>query len=131
MTDLGVIDCQEESSRAVPGLIREAIAKGRPEPLSLVQLTMIFGDREQAKAIDHAAIVRERDQLLDLKIKTIIREEDQPVPEEQDLYAIDYLAEFDIFIGKKNLPPHDKEFVLGKGRAALQTALEQETPDAP
>lgn len=123
MIDLGTIDCQEEPSRAVPGLIKAAIGKGRPDLVSLAQVTVVCQSREQAKAIDHQALARERERLLDLKIKTVIREEDCPVPEEQDLRAIDYLAEFDVFLAKKNLATREAGFVRNEGRAALLAAI--------
>jgi exonuclease SbcD len=123
MMDLGTLDCQEEPSRAVPGLIKAAIEKGRPELVSLAQVTVVCQSRDQAKAIDHQALARERERLLDLKIKTVIREEDRPVPDEQDLRAIDYLAEFDVFLKRKNLAPREAGFVRDEGRAALLAAI--------
>jgi DNA repair exonuclease SbcCD nuclease subunit len=130
MIDLGTIDCQEEPSRAIPGMIKAAIEKGRPDLVSLAQVTVVCQSREQAKAIDHQALARERERLLDLKIKTVIREEDCPVPDEQDLRAIDYLAEFDIFLKKKNLAPREAGFVRDEGRAALLAAIRGDE-DAP
>jgi exonuclease SbcD len=126
MIDLGTVYCQEEPSRAVPGLIKTAIGKGKPELISLAQVTVVCQSREQAKAIDHQALARERERLLDLKIKTVIREEDQPVPDETDLHAIDYLAEFDVFLKKKNLVHREASFVRDQGRAALLAALRRD-----
>jgi exonuclease SbcD len=123
MMDLGTIDCQEEPSRAVPGLIKAAIEHGKPELISLAQVTVVCQSREQAKAIDHQALARERERLLDLKIRTVIREEDRPVPDEQDLRAIDYLAEFDVFLKRKNLALREAGFIREEGRAALLAAI--------
>jgi exonuclease SbcD len=126
MVNLGTIDCISEPSRAVPGIIRAAMEKKDLEPLSMAQVNVICQDREQAKAIDHHALDMERDRLLDLKIKTIIRDEDILAPDEKDIRAINFLTEFDVFLAKKNLGPREAEFVGKEGKAALQAALMHE-----
>jgi exonuclease SbcD len=131
MVDLGTIDCTDEPARAIPGIIRAAMEKEALEPLSLAQVTVICQDRERARAIDHQVLARERDRLLDMKIRTVIREEDTPVIDEQDLHTIDYLAEFEVFLKKKNLGSREAEFIRREGKAALQAALVREDERAP
>jgi exonuclease SbcD len=131
MLDIGTIDCTDEPARAIPGLIMAALEKASPEPLSMAQVTVICQDRERAKAIDHQALTGERERLLDLRVRTIIREEDTPVPEIRDLQTIDYLTEFDTFLTRKNLPPRDQEFIRREGKAALLHALQEEGDNAP
>jgi exonuclease SbcD len=131
MTDLGTIDCTDEPARAIPGLIRARLETASPEPLSLVQVTVICQDRERSKAIDHQALAGERERLLDLRVKTIIREEDTPLPEMEDLHAVDYLAEFGNFLSRKNLGRRDEEFIRREGLAALELALREERDHAP
>jgi exonuclease SbcD len=110
MMDLGIVDCTGEPARAVPGMIRAEMEKKTLEPLSLAQVTVVCQDREQARAIDHRALAA--------------------VPDEQDIRAIDFLAEFDVFLKKKNLAPREAEFVRKEGKAALQAALMREDEDA-
>jgi exonuclease SbcD len=131
MIDLGTIDCTDEPARAIPGLVRARLDDTTPEPLSLVQVTVICQDRERSKAIDHQALAGERERLLDLKVKTIIREEDIPLPGFEDLHTVDYLAEFDSFLSRKNLGRRDEEFIRKEGLAALQLALREEGDHAP
>jgi len=131
MMDLGTIDCTDEPARAIPGLIRARLDDASPEPLSLVQVTVICQDRERSKAIDHQALAGERERLLDLRVKTIIREEDIPLPDMEDLHAVDYLAEFGSFLSRKNLGRRDEEFIRREGLAALELALREERDHAP
>jgi exonuclease SbcD len=131
MIDLGTIDCTDEPARAIPGLIRARLDDVSPGPLSLVQVTVICQDRERSKAIDHQALTGERERLLDLKVKTIIREEDIPLPGFEDLHTVDYLAEFESFLSRKNLGRRDEEFIRKEGLAALQLALREEGDHAP
>jgi exonuclease SbcD len=126
MVDLGTVDCTDEPVRVIPGMIRAAIEAKIAEPLSLAQVTVVCQNRDQARSIDHQALARERERMLDLKIRTIIREEDRALPEEQDIRAIDYLAEFDLFVGKKNLAPREAEFVRREGSAALFAAARRD-----
>ena len=131
MMDLGTIDCTDEPARAIPGLIRARLETAAPDPLSLVQVTVICQDRERSKAIDHQALAGERERLLDLRVKTIIREEDIPLPGMEDLSAVDYLAEFGSFLSRKNLGRRDEEFIRREGMAALELALREERDHAP
>ena len=97
----------------------------------MAQVTVICQDRERAKAIDHQALSDIREHLLDLRVRTLIREEDTPVPEPRDLQAVDYLAEFETFLSRKNLPPRDDAFIRREGKAALLHALQEEADRAP
>jgi exonuclease SbcD len=130
MIDLGTIDCTDEPARAIPGLIRARLDDASPKSLSLVQVTVICQDRERSKAIDHQALADERERLLDLRVKTIIREEDTPLPGFEDLHAVDYLTEFGSFLSRKNLGRRDEEFIRKEGLAALQLALREERDHA-
>jgi hypothetical protein len=44
---------------------------------------------------------------------------------------VDYLAEFESFLSRKNLGQRDDEFIRKQGRAALQMALREEGDHAP
>ena len=55
--------------------------------------------------------------------------ENTPVPLQQDVRAIDYLAEFGAFLDKQNLSPKQKVFVAATGREALSAAMERHRED--
>jgi predicted phosphodiesterase len=131
MLDIGTLDCSDVPARAIPGMILAALEAASPASLSMAQVTVICQDRERAKAIDHQALTGERERLLDLRVRTIIREEDSPAPEPRDLQAVDYLTEFETFLSRKNFPPRDDTFIRREGRAALLHALQEEADHAP
>jgi hypothetical protein len=66
-----------------------------------------------------------REQLLDLKIRVKSEGEDIPVPLQQDIRMIDYLQEFETFIGKQQLSAKQKEFVATRGRNVLQSVMDE------
>ena len=70
----------------------------------MAQVTLDGLSREHGKGIDMKSLAVVREQLLDLKIRMKTDEEDKPVPLQQDIRLIDYLQEFDTFIGKRQLP---------------------------
>jgi hypothetical protein len=51
--------------------------------------------------------------------------EDKPVPLQQDIRLIDYLQEFDAFIGKRQLSAKQREFVARQGREVLQSVMDE------
>jgi hypothetical protein len=57
-------------------------------------------------------------------------EEDKPVPLQQDIRMIDYLQEFEAFIGKQQLSAKQKEFVGRYGLEVLKTVMEKHREDA-
>ena len=57
-----------------------------------------------------------REDFLDLKIRVKTEEEESPVPLQQDIRMIDYLQEFEAFIGKKGLTEKQREFALARDR---------------
>ncbi len=111
MIDLGTIKCQGVH----PGDITEEIINrivARSAPLySMAQVTLDGLSREHGKGIDMKSLAVVREQLLDLKIRMKTDEEDTPVPLQQDIRMIDYLQEFDTFIGKQQLSAKQREFV--------------------
>ncbi len=66
----------------------------------MAQVTLDGLSREHGKCIDMKSLAVVREQLLDLKIRMKTDAEDKPVPLQQDIRLIDYLQEFDTFIGK-------------------------------
>ena len=97
----------------------------RPEKFSLAQVTLDGMSREHGKGIDMRALAGIRENLLDLKIRVKTQDEDTPVPLQQDIRMIDYLAEFEGFVTKHQLSEKQKEFVLLRGREVLQSVMDE------
>jgi hypothetical protein len=125
MIDLGTVKCQGVH----PGDITEEIISrivAQSAPLySMAQVTLDGLSREHGKGIDMKSLAAIREQLLDLKIRMKTDEEDKPVPLQQDIRMIDYLAEFDTFIGKRQMSAQQREFVGSKGREVLQSVMDE------
>lgn len=125
MVDLGTIKCQGVH----PGdITEEIIARVTQKHLPLhamAQVTLDGLSREHGKGIDLKDLAGVREQLLDLKIRTRKEEEDIPVALQQDIRLIDYLQEFDGFIGQKQLSAKQKEFVARRGREILKTVMDE------
>ena len=129
MYDCGTIACAgRHTSEITDEIIRRVEAK-RPEKFSLAQVTLDGMSREHGKGIDMRALAGIREHLLDLKIRVKSEAENTPVPLQQDVRAIDYLAEFGAFLDKQNLSPKQKVFVAATGREALSAAMEQHRED--
>jgi hypothetical protein len=91
----------------------------------MAQVTLDGLSREHGKGIDTHDLASIREHLLDLKIRMKTDEEDTPVPLQQDIRMIDYLQEFDAFIGQKQLSAKQKEFVALHGREVLQSVMDE------
>jgi len=125
MIDLGTIKCEGVH----PGDITEEIISrivGKSIPLdAMAQVTLDGLSREHGKGIDTRDLAGIREHLLDLKIRMKTDEEDKPVPLQQDIRLIDYLQEFDAFIGQKQLSAKQREFVASHGREVLQSVMDE------
>jgi len=125
MIDLGTIKCEGVH----PGDITEEIISrivGKSIPLyAMAQVTLDGLSREHGKGIDTRDLAGIREHLLDLKIRMKTDEEDKPVPLQQDIRLIDYLQEFDAFIGQKQLSAKQREFVASYGREVLQSVMDE------
>jgi DNA repair exonuclease SbcCD nuclease subunit len=125
MVDLGTIACHGIH----PGDITEEICarvtkKGVPQ-YAMAQVTLDGLSREHGKGIDTRDLAGVREQLLDLKIRVKTEDEDMPVPLQQDIRMIDYLQEFEAFIGKQQLTAKQKEFALARGREVLASVMDE------
>ena len=125
MADLGTIRC----AGVHPGDITEEIisrvmAKHLPQ-YAMAQVTLDGLAREHGKGIDMRDLAGVRENLLDLKIHEKREDEDRPVPLQQDIRMIDYLQEFEGFIGKKQLSAKQKEFALSRGKEVLQSVMDE------
>jgi len=125
MIDLGTIECEGVHPGDVPEeIINRIVARSAPL-FSMAQVTLDGLSREHRKGIDMKSLAVVREQLLDLKIRMKTDEEDKPVPLQQDIRLIDYLQEFDTFIGKRQLSAKQREFVTCHGREVLQSVMDE------
>ena len=125
MIDLGTIKCQGvHPGDITEEIISRIVAKSVPL-FSMAQVTLDGLSREHGKGIDLKDLAAVREQLLELKIRTKSEEEEQPVPLQQDIQMIDYLQEFDTFIGKRQLSAKQREFVTRHGREVLQSVMDE------
>jgi exonuclease SbcD len=125
MVDLGTIKCQGmHPGDITEEIINRIVAKSAPL-YSMAQVTLDGLSREHGKGIDMKSLAMVREQLLDLKIRMKTDEEDKPVPLQQDIRIIDYLQEFETFIGKQQLSAKQREFVSSRGRDVLQSVMDE------
>jgi len=125
MIDLGTIKCQGvHPGDITEEIINRIVAKSAPL-YSMAQVTLDGLSREHGKGIDMKSLAVVREQLLDLKIRMKTDEEDKPVALQQDIRLIDYLQEFETFIGKQQLSAKQKEFVASHGREVLQSVMDE------
>ena len=125
MYDCGTIACAGRHVTEITEEIIKRIEKKCPEKFSLVQITLDGISREHGKGIDMRALAPIREQLLDLKIRVVAAGEESPVSINQDVRAIDYLAEFGTFVEKQQLSTKQKEFVARTGKTVLAEVMEQ------
>ena len=125
MIDLGTIKCEGvHPGDITEEIINRIVAKSAPL-YSMAQVTLDGLSREHGKGVDMKSLAAIREQLLDLKIRMKTDEEDKPVPLQQDIRLIDYLQEFEAFIGKQQLSAKQKEFVACHGREVLQSVMDE------
>jgi len=125
MIDLGTIKCEGVHPGDITDEIIARITKNAVSPHAMVQVTLDNLSREHGKGPDMRQLAGVREQLLDLKIRVIGKDQDRPVPLQQDVRAIDYLQEFTSFIGKQQLNARQKEYVGKCGLEVLRTVMEQ------
>ena len=125
MADLGTIKCQGVHPGDITEEIIARVTKKHLPQYAMAQVTLDGLSREHGKGIDMKDLASVREQLLDLKIRTRKEEEDTPVALQQDIRLIDYLQEFDGFIGQKQLSAKQKEFVATRGREILKTVMDE------
>jgi hypothetical protein len=96
----------------------------------MAQVTLDGLSREHGKGPDMKALAGVRENLLDLKIRVVGRDENQPVPLQQDVRAIDYLREFSSFLEKQQLSAKQKEYIGKCGLEVLRTVMEEHREEA-
>jgi|WetSurMetagenome_2_1015567.scaffolds.fasta_scaffold89321_2 DNA repair protein SbcD/Mre11 len=125
MIDLGTIRCQGMHPGDITEEIIARVTKRQVPGFAMAQITLDGLSREHGKGIDAKDLAAVRQHLLELKIRTRSEEEEQPVLLQQDIRMIDYLKEFETFIGKQQLSAHQKAFVASHGRSVLQSVMDE------
>lgn len=125
MADLGTIKCAGVHPGDITDEIIARVTQKNLPLYAMVQVTLDGMSREHGKGIDTKQLAGIRENLLDLKIRVKSEAEDMPVPLQQDIRLIDYLQEFEGFIGQKQMSAKQKEFVLAKGRDVLRSVMEE------
>ena len=125
MADLGTIRCQGVHPGDITDEIIARIQQKYLPQYAMAQVTLDGLSREHGKGIDMRDLAAVREHLLDLKIRVKSEAEDTPVPLQQDIRMIDYLQEFEGFIGQKQLAAKQKEFALCRGRDVLRSVMDE------
>jgi calcineurin-like phosphoesterase family protein len=125
MADCGTITCQGVHPGDITEEIIARVTKKMLPQFAMAQVTLDGMSREHGKGIDTKDLTGIREQLLDLKIRVKSEGEDTPVPLQQDLRMIDYLQEFEGFVGKHQLTAKQKEFALRRGKEVLASVMDE------
>ena len=125
MVDLGTIKCQGVHPGDITEEIITRLTQKHLPQYAMAQVTLERLSRKHGKGIDMKDLAGVREQLLDLKIRVKSEDEDTPVALQQDIRLINYLQEFEGFIGQKQLPAKQKEFALTKGKEVLQSVMDE------
>jgi DNA repair exonuclease SbcCD nuclease subunit len=125
MADLGTITCEGVPARDITDEIIARVEKAVLPLYAMAQVTLDSISREHGKGIDTKQLAGVREQLLDLKIRVKELGAESPVPLQQDIRMIDYLQEFDGFVGKQQLNAKQKEFALARGKEILARVMDE------
>jgi DNA repair protein SbcD/Mre11 len=125
MIDIGKISCEGIHKSEITNEIISRIMNKCIPPLSMVQVTLDGHSREHGKGPDMRELSSVRENLLDLKIRVISKDQGEVAALQQDVRVIDYLQEFSSFIGKQQLNARQKEFVTQCGTDVLKTVMEE------
>ena len=125
MADCGTIKCHVMHPGEVTAEIIARVEKARLPRFSMAQVTLDGMAREHGKGIDTKELAGIRENLLDLKIRVKTDAEESPVPLQQDIRLIDYLQEFDSFIGKKGLSEKQRAYIASCGTEVLRTVMDE------
>lgn len=125
MADCGTIKCAGMHPGDVTTEIIARVEKACLPRYAMAQVTLEGMAREHGKGIDTKELAGIREKLLDLKIRVKTEAEESPVPLQQDIRLIDYLQEFDAFIGKKGLSEKQRTYIASCGTEVLRTVMDE------
>jgi DNA repair protein SbcD/Mre11 len=130
MIDLGTIHCEGVHVGDITAEIITRVTDRCIPPLSMVQVTLDGMSREHGKGIDLKELAGVKEKLLDLKIRSSLKDQGEISPLQQDVKAIDYLQEFSSFVGKQQMSARQKEYVARCGLDLLRTVMEDHKGDS-
>jgi DNA repair protein SbcD/Mre11 len=130
MIDLGTIPCEGVHVGDITAEIIARITDLCIPPLAMVQVTLDGMSREHGKGIDLKELAGVKEKLLDLKIRSSLKDQGEISPLQQDVKAIDYLQEFSSFVGKQQMSARQKEYVARCGLDLLRTVMEDHKGDS-
>jgi DNA repair protein SbcD/Mre11 len=131
MVDLGTISCEGVHPGDITDEIISRVARQNVPLQAMAQVTLDGISREHGKGIDKRELACVYEQLLDLKIRPLPKEQGgEAVPLQQDVRAIDYLKEFSSFLGKQQLSVKQKEYVASCGLEILRTVMDRHREEA-
>jgi len=125
MADLGTITCQGVHPGDITEEIIARVTRKNLPKYAMAQVTLDGLSREHGKGIDIRDLAGVREQLLDLKIRVRSEKEEEPVPLQQDIRMIDYLQEFEGFVGKQQISAKQREFALARGKEVLRSVMDE------
>nr|WP_320160460.1 DNA repair exonuclease [uncultured Methanoregula sp.] len=125
MADLGTIKCQGVHPGDITEEIIARVTRKNLPKYAMAQVTLDGLSREHGKGIDMRELAGVREQLLDLKIRVRNGKEEEPVPLQQDIRMIDYLQEFEGFVGKQQISAKQREFALARGKEVLRSVMDE------
>jgi exonuclease SbcD len=130
MVDLGTILCEGVHPGDITAEIISRVGTQRVPLHAMAQVTLDGLSREHGKGIDMRDLACVREQLLDLKIRPVSKDQGgEAVPLQQDVRAIDYLQEFSSFLGKQQLSAKQKDYVASCGLEVLRTVMDRHRED--
>ncbi|HUU75970.1 MAG TPA: metallophosphoesterase, partial [Methanoregulaceae archaeon] len=131
MIDLGKIICEGMHPMDITGEIISRVTGQKVPVQAMAQVTLDGLSREHGKGIDMRDLARVREQLLDLKVRVISKDQGgEVVPLQQDVRAIDYLQEFSSFLDKQQINVKQKEYVAKCGLDVLRTVMDRHREEA-
>jgi len=131
MVDLGTISCEGVHPGDITDEIISRVARQNVPLQAMAQVTLDGISREHGKGIDKRELACVYEQLLDLKIRPLSKEQGgEAVPLQQDVRAIDYLQEFSLFLGKQQLSAKQKEYVASCGLDVLRAVMDRHREEA-
>ncbi len=125
MADLGTIRCGGMHPADIAMEIIGRATKACLPAGAMAQVTLDGLTREHGKGIDMKHLAACREHLLDLKIRVREAGSDEAVPLQQDIRMIDYLQEFEGFVGKQQISAKQKAFVAARGKEILARVMDE------
>lgn len=124
MIDLGSLQAEELSAGEIIGEIEARIEAITSHTPPMAQITLEGIRKETARALSGREMARIREQVLDLRIKTLSPGEIVPERRQSDS-AFNIQEEFRAFVKGRGLSEKTESFILGKGLGILSSIVEE------